>query len=363
MSAILDKLTVTGFKSIREMNVELSRLNILIGGNGAGKTNFISLFKLLSAIVDSKLQEFVARGGGAGKFLYNGPKVTEFITIDLEFGENLYKATLHPNESDELFFSEEIVYVWDRLRYPRPYNKSLGAGQREGRVATSDERIARYVRSSISNWHIYHFHDTSETARLKQPSDVNDNRALASDARNLASFLLLLREGFPKVYKQIVDVVRLAAPFFDDFVLRPMPLQADKIRLEWTQKGSDVLLGPNDFSDGTLRFICLAVALLQPTPPSTILIDEPELGLHPYAITLLASLLRGAATRMQIVASTQSVPLVNQFTPSDLLIVDRLNGSSTFRKLDSKQFDIWLDDYGMGDLWEKNVLGGRPSYA
>jgi predicted ATPase len=359
----LNKIELRGFKSIREMNLSLTQINTLIGANGAGKTNFISFFRLLGAVVDRRLQDFVARSGGANSLLYNGRKQTEQIYVKLEFGENLYEATLGVDNSDALYFVDETAYVWDRQRYDRPYEVGLGGGHRETRLFDTDNRVTRYVRDKIKSWRLYHFHDTSASAAVKQTGDIGNNAALSSDAGNLAAYLLLLRERYTANYRQIVDAVQLAAPFFDDFVLRPSPFDESKIRLEWRQKGADAVFGPNDFSDGTLRFICLTTALLQPQPPATMLIDEPELGLHPYAITLLTGLIRSASRRMQVVVSTQSVPLVNQFAPDEVVVVDRYETQSTFHRLESDSMSLWLEDYGLGDLWEKNVIGGRPTHA
>jgi len=183
---------------------------------------------------------------------------------------------------------------------------------------------------------------------------------LRSDAGNLAAFLYLLQKTSSTHYEVIRDTIRLVAPFFDDFVLRPMPENENKIRLEWREIGSDHPFLAHHLSDGTLRFICLATLLLQPKMPSTILIDEPELGLHPYAINVLASLMRSASKRSQLIVSTQSVTLVNQFEAEDLLVVDRKDHATTIERVDPERLTEWLEDYALGDLWEKNVLGGRP---
>jgi predicted ATPase len=195
---------------------------------------------------------------------------------------------------------------------------------------------------------------------MKQTGDINDNRVLHPDASNLAAFLYLLQETKSDYYRYIVETIRLVAPFFDDFVLRPNPFNENKIMLEWQEQGSETTFDATYLSDGTLRFMCLATLLLQPDLPATILIDEPELGLHPYAITVLANLLRSAATQTQVIVSTQSVPLVNQFVPEDIIVVDRQDGQSTFERRSTKDLADWLDEYGVGDLWEKNLLGGRP---
>jgi predicted ATPase len=191
---------------------------------------------------------------------------------------------------------------------------------------------------------------------------VHDNEYLRPDASNLAAFLFRLSEESPDVYEQIRKTIRLAIPFFDNFDLKPRKLKTEEeqIRLLWKQIDSDYSLWPSQLSDGSIRFICLVTALLQPTPPSTIIIDEPELGLHPYAITLLGALLRSASTRMQVIVSTQSVPLVNEFSINDLIVVERENSGTVFKRHEEEEFKNWLETYSVGELWEKNILGGRP---
>ena len=220
--------------------------------------------------------------------------------------------------------------------------------------------IASHVLHAFQSWKIYHFHDTSATAKVKQTGELADNDALRPDARNLAAFLFRLQETQPAAFLNIEDTVRLVAPFFGRFNLRPDRLNPKKIGLEWEEKSSDTYFDAHALSDGTLRFISLATLLLQPELPATILIDEPELGLHPYAVNVLADLFHSASTRTQLLVSTQSVTLVNQLSPEDVVIVDRKGGESEFRRLGEEEIATWLDEYSLGELWEKNVLGGRP---
>jgi predicted ATPase len=226
--------------------------------------------------------------------------------------------------------------------------------------------VPHYVYSAVSSWVVYHFHDTSATAGVRRQGPINDNEFLRSNAENLAAFLYRLSQTHQSTYAKIRDFVRLAAPFFDDFKLRPVPTNPELIQLEWLQKESDYPFRASQLSDGTLRFICLATALLQPQPPPTVLFDEPELGLHPVALTLLANIFQqlakqyGSYISQEVIVSTQSVPLLNEFAPEDVVVVDRKDGESTFRRLESASLSDWLEQYTLGELWQKNVVGGRP---
>jgi predicted ATPase len=370
----LDRIQVSGFKSIGSMDLSLNSLNVLIGANGAGKSNFIGVFDLLNQIVEERLQLFVGKAGGADALLHFGRKTTEEIVIHTSFGRNAYEVGLTSAAQDTLIFSKEIAYYHYHgqqfSQLPSPY--PMGSGHKETRLYEEPRRfhgsaaiadsvfIENHVLKNLKSWKVYHFHDTSDNAPVKQTGDMGDNALLRADAANLAAFLYLLQEKHPDNYARLVKTIRLAAPFFDDFVLRPSPLNPNKILLEWREVKSDAYFNVHALSDGTLRFICLATLLLQPNLPTTIIIDEPELGLHPYAIVLLASLMRGAATQTQVIVSTQSVSLVNQFAPEDIIIVDREAGQSTFKRLDTASIENWLEEYGLGELWEKNILGGRP---
>lgn len=354
----LARIQVAGLKSIRDQTLDLGTLNVLIGANGAGKSNFIEVFRLLNEIANENLRLFVARAGGAERLLHFGSKTTEEILVHLEFDQDVYLCRLGSAAGNTLIFEEERIFA-------PPFDKSLGVGQTETLLLDEMERygppsIAGRILTALRNWKVYHFHDTSASARVKQTGELADNVALRADAANLAAFLYRLQETDPGTFRNIVDTVRLVAPFLGDFDLRPDRLNPDKIKLEWREKGADTYFDAHALSDGTLRFLCLATLLLQPNPPATVLIDEPELGLHPYAIAVLADLLRSAAERTQIIVSTQSVTLVNQLSPEDIIVVDREGHESVFRRPSSADLESWLDGYALGELWEKNVLGGRP---
>jgi predicted ATPase len=160
----------------------------------------------------------------------------------------------------------------------------------------------------------------------------------------------------------ILRAVQRVAPFFDDFQLGPLRLNPDDIQLEWRHKNSDQYFDASSLSDGTLRFVALATLFLQPEDlrPSVILVDEPELGLHPYAIEMLASLIRQASVNTQVIVATQSSLLLDHFAPEDVLVANRVEGGTQLTRLKSEQLAAWLEDYSLGQLWEKNEFGGRP---
>jgi predicted ATPase len=373
MGEAIKKLTIEGFKSIQKLeDFELHSLNVLIGANGAGKSNFVRFFWLLRELIEQRLQKAIAMEGGADACLYMGPRITQRLVAKFYFGANGYEFELVPTVDNRLIFGDEATDFSGQLK--DHIRRSFGSGHFESLLrdrkddpgVRAQRGVPYHVFSTVSSWVVYHFHDTSATAGVRRQGPINDNEALRPNAENLAAFLFRIRQTNPIEYEKIRDIVRLAAPFFDDFKLRPVPTNPELIQLEWLQKDSEYPFRASQLSDGTLRFICLATALLQPFTPPTMLFDEPELGLHPYALTLLANLFQQAARQYgnyiskQVIVSTQSASLLNEFAPEDVIIVERSQGQSTFRRLERVDLSEWLKEYSLGELWQKNVLGGRP---
>lgn len=360
----LDRITLKGYKSILEMDLKLKPLNVLIGANGSGKSNFISFFKLLNHLVNENLQNAVGKSGGANTLFYFGSKKTEKIEFNLYFGPNSYRVIWEVSDTSKLYFSSEKLGFLG-AGYHSPLIENLGAGHFETEIRKESKRntrvvIADHVIRNLKEWKVYHFHDTSDTSKMKQDCPVNDNTYFREDASNLAAFLYKLKQNNPQNYKSILQTVQLVAPFIKDFNLAPLELDENKIRLTWEHVESDEFFDVSQLSDGTLRFICIAVLLLQPSLPYTIILDEPELGLHPFAINLLASLIESVSKKTQVIISTQSLLLLDNFEPEDIIVVDYVDNTSKFQRLNSDDLEDWLEDYSIGELWEKNLLGGRP---
>ena len=353
----LRKVQIKGYKSIASAEIELRDLNVVIGANGSGKSNLIGVFRLLERVLSHNLQLYVA--SEPDRLLHHGRKVTPTLELHCQFDQNAYGFKLKASQNSLVFETEQVSYD-GRFQY----GESLGAGHLESLLAQAAKenknRIPAYVLRKVKGLTVYHFHDTSDSAPAKQMANMGDIRSLRPDAANLAACLYAFQMINPDAFRHIEEHVRLVAPYFDRFVLEPSPLNENKIKLEWKQKGSDAYFDGYSLSDGTLRFICLATLLLQPTPPNLILLDEPELGLHPYAIHILAEMLEAASKRSQVLLATQSVTLLNQFAPADVLVAENVAGGTTFKRLDEPALAGWLADFSLGELWEKNVLGGRP---
>ncbi len=366
----LDTITVKGFKSIGSIEkLKLGAVNVVVGPNGSGKSNFIGVFSFLHAIRQGHLQDYVLKAGGAEKVLHFGSKVTPELEIHISFefedGLNQYQIVLQPTDADELVPSSEIVYYRDKTNTPfQLFTESLTREEKEAGISGPfPSEWEASVRSRFDRWRIYHFHDTSSNSAMKKTADLDDNDFLRADGSNLAPFLYYLQKKHKIAYSLIRRTVQRVVPFFDAFQLKPQKLNENKIKLEWRHKGSEAYFDASSFSDGTLRFIALATLFLQPEElrPSLILVDEPELGLHPYAITLLASLMKQASAKTQVIVSTQSPFLLDHFQPEDVLVADRVKGSTQFTRLEPKQLTKWLKKYSLGQLWEKNEIGGRPA--
>lgn len=349
---------IQNFKSIKDSGtVILKPLNVLIGANGVGKSNFISFFKLLNKLYNKELQLYIAQNGRADNFLFFGSKTSSFlkgsIVFDNEYS-NEYEFKLVPDQAGNLIIAEE----WSNTRQGNLQISNTGYAESE--LKSHSWYRSKYLRDNLGTLKIFHFHDTSFNARVKSPSNAQDYAYLQEDGGNLAAFLYRLQEKNPETFQMIERVIQSIAPFFDSFYLAPDEINQNQIFLRWREKGHEQLFNAHNLSDGTLRMICLTTLLLQPYPPATIIIDEPELGLHPFAITKLAGLIQSVADNTQMIISTQSVNLVNEFNPDDIVVVQREENDTVFIRQSEESLAVWLKDYSIGELWEKNILGGRP---
>ena len=351
---MLSRVIIDGYKSIQHTDVELRPINILIGSNGVGKTNFISFFKLINIIYEQRLHNYTMQNSAERLFHY-GLKQTSELKGYLAFGDNAYEVRLQARDNGSLFIAEERSYYQSSS-----FNVS---NIDESQIKNSSTYRDRWLRDYLQSYKIFHFHDTSKGAPLRSSANINDNRYLKTDGSNLPAFLFMLQEKYPKTLRRIELTIRSVMPYFRNFSLAPSLLDESQINLQWSDiENNEKYFDANDLSDGSIRFIALATLLLQPTLPKVIIIDEPELGLHPTAIVKLAGMIKSVASRgCQIIVSTQSVNLINNFDAEDIITVDRKDKQSTFNRLNNDTLQHWLNDYSLGELWTKSIINGQPT--
>lgn len=355
----MERIQINGYKSIKSLDLELRPINILIGANGSGKSNFLSFFEFLKHIYNRNLQEYIALKGGIDKYLYEGRKVTSEISTKLFFpNTNAYSFTLKAGEESFIFTKEELWY--DNPRYINPFGIATTNSESNLRLQTIER--ARYINGYLNSLEKYHFHDTSANSPFTKVSNINtDQFRLYDKGDNLAAFLHNIQEKNITAYHLITKTIQSIAPYFLDFILNPD--ENGNLRLLWKSKYGSQIYSVNDLSDGTIRFIALTTLFMQPELPKTIVIDEPELGLHPAAITKFSGLIKSAAAKdCQVIVATQSADLISHFEPEDIITVDQVKGESIFERLNSNSLKNWLEEYTLDDLWKRSIITtGQPN--
>ena len=357
---------IAGFCSLKDAVLEPGRLTLLIGPNGAGKSNLLQALRLIPLLRTRSLQSYVADHGFGAALLYYGPKTTEAIEIGVLIRDQgssyRYDARLAFASDDSLYFQTENA----ACLHPDGswVISTLGGGHRESKllVASPDDQTVAAVNRWLARMTFYHFHDTSAQSKLRTHARREDDRYPRSDGSNLAAYLLRLKDSDQdadrKSWQRINRHCRHIAPAIKE--LDPVAVNGS-VRLDWLDD-RDQRFGCHQLSDGTLRALALITVLSQPTErlPRLISIDEPELGLHPVAIALIAELCRSICRHTQIVLSTQSTELIDHFMVDEVVVVEREEGATSLKRLKKPDLRLWLEDYSLRDLYAKGVIGGTP---
>lgn len=378
--AMIESVRIQGFRSLADIEVELPgtlespRPAVLIGANGSGKSNFIRFFEMLSWMLRSRrLGEFIEKCGGADDQLFRGnaitPRMTAALRLRTTLGRNDYQFSLSYAHPDRFLFTQER-FRFSRLDVPGEADwQPLESGSREAKiveVAQSGESqevnpvTARVIVNLLRNCAVYQFHDTSDTSELKKNWDVFENNQLRSHGGNLAAVLYRLEHKDVRRYEMICRSIGRILPGFDRFAIEE---SYGKVLLRWRARWATKTIGAHLTSDGSLRFFALVTLLNLPPEmlPDVILLDEPELGLHPAAVTLIGGMIKSLSEERQVIVATQSPLLVDAFDLQDIVVLESEEGRTEFRKLDADKYRIWLEDsFTPGGLWQSNLLGGRP---
>ena len=371
----IESVTIKGFKSLADVKVSgLPQAAVLIGSNGSGKSNFMRFFEMLSWMLKSRqLGEFIARHGGADDQLFGGnartPRMEAEVSMQTQSGRNDYRFALAYGHPDRLLFTEEKFRFSRADYYGEAPWQSLDSGHLEANIVEAAQSsldlgvnptTARVIVNLLRNCTVYQFHDTSDTSDIKKTCDVSENHQLSSHGGNLAAVLHRLERQDVRRYELICSHIGRVLPGFDHFAIEQ---DYGKVLLRWRAKWTDKTLGAHLTSDGSLRFFALVTLLNLPPEmlPDVLLLDEPELGLHPSAVALIGGMIKSLSQEKQVIVATQSPQMVDQFELDEIFVFDLKDGQTHCHKLDPDGYQAWLEDgYASGDLWEKNLLGGRP---
>ncbi|MDR1111685.1 MAG: AAA family ATPase [Deltaproteobacteria bacterium] len=376
--APLERITIEGFKSFRNLKnfVFNPGLNILIGPNGAGKSNFIDFFRVMEQLSLRGLADYVGRYGRAETFFFQGTKTTRVINIEMVILGMTYSFSLLPTVEGRVEVKGESLSGTrddgSRIEGPRigpntnrPAESNLGSPTRVGGVV--DSKIPeRMILDVIAGWRAYHFRDTSPFSPLRKEASIFNSGELFADGSNLPAVLWGLKANRPQAYENIVLSMRQIMPVFDDFVLEPEQRDATQdrfVRLCWRERGSRYVYQPWQMSDGALCSLALVTVLRQPDPPPTIIIDEPELGLHPSTLDFMVGLMHWASEKTQLIVATQSPDLLRTMEPENVIVVHQRNGETTFERLEREPLSDWLKEYSLTELWLKNVIRTDPDHV
>ncbi len=370
----IDAIRIRGFRSLADVELaELPDTTVLIGANGSGKSNFIRFFEMVSWMLRARrLGEFVARHGGANDQLSHGDSRTDRLEAELslrtEAGRNDYRFVLVPAHPDRFIFAEEAFRFSDESLSTEARWQHLGAGREEAQIVEAaqtgqpdgvNRTTASVVVHLLRNCAVFQFHDTSDSSNFKKAWDIEDNNSLRSHGGNLSAVLYRLEHEDIARFEQICHHISRILPVFDRFQIEE---SFGRVMLRWTLKGAEETFGAHLTSDGSLRFFALVTLLNLPPEmlPDVIMLDEPELGLHPAAIALVANMIKSVATERQVIIATQSPLLVDAFGLDEIVVLELHDKRTEVRRLDADDYRIWLDDFTTGELWQKNLIGGRP---
>lgn len=365
----IHSLHIKGFRSLADVRIaKLPNPAVLLGANGSGKSNLLRFFEMVTSMLQQPgLGHFVQFHGGADDQLFQGTVATSRIDASVgllaEAAQHEYRFSLEYAHPDRLLFADEALgfgqaenMVWHRFggghdEAKLPYAKTETDG--------ACEIAARRFKGFFEHCVVHQFHDTSATSRLKVRWDAEESFRLLPHGGNLPSVLLYLSRHDKERFDAICYYVSRILPGFRRFEIEEAH---GKTLLRWQASGSSKTIGPHLTSDGSLRFFALVTLLNLPAEvlPEIVLLDEPELGLHASAITLIAEMVKSVALKRQVVVATQSPIFVDFFRPHELVVLELDAGQTLVRRPEELDLGPWLEEYTTGEIWRKNLIGGRP---
>ena len=374
----IESIKIQGFRSLADVELtDLPNAAVLIGPNGSGKSNvFLFLEMLRQMLRYRRLGEFVARHGGADDQLFGGSAVTSTLSGELQLsasnGHYFHKFSLPYVQPDQFFVERESIDFVPST-HPGPmgrltFNRDTESGlldlyevDESSNDVVNKELVQALneIREFFGSLAFHQFHNTDFNSNIKKSWDITDSVRLRPDGGNLAAVLYRLEQEDTKRYDYICNLINRILPTFDRFDLEE---SYGKVLLRWKAVGSDKTMGAHLTSDGSLRYFCLVTLLNLPEEmlPSVILLDEPELGLHPSAVGLVGAMIKRMSRHRQVIVATQSPLMLNEFDLGEVYVFDLKDGQTRVHRPDEEGLKNWVEEYSTGEIWLTNLIGGRP---
>jgi predicted ATPase len=341
-------------------SVELQPLNVLIGPNASGKSNLIEIIRLLHSLPDD-FARAVREAGGAAEIMWKGDRES-IAEIKVKIRYPPFKSTI--DYTIEFTAPGYFLHINDEKIQVTPSRKLIS--ELPARVSGATSLLAEvkdgyhypeivHLSKLLKDISIYKDWDFGRNAPVRMPQRPDlPGTVLLEDASNLG----LILNNYPRSIKdQIIERLRSVYDGIEDIVTR---IDGGTIQTSIKERGFYTAVPAIRFSEGTLRYLCLLALLLNPSPPSLICIEEPEIGLHPHVLPKIAELLIEASRRTQLIVTTHSDALISGLTevPESIIVCERDQDGSHLRRLDPEQIKPWLDRYALGDLWRMGEIGG-----
>jgi len=385
MTVGFTQLEVRGYRRLRQVELQLAPLNVLIGANGVGKSSVLDAVDLLAASAEGSLENAISEAGGISSLLtLDGRTDSLRFSLQLPIGTDQplkYELNISREgvgygirreqltQRQDLMLPDPFKFIDSRaghVLYHDPVEKNLvrpnwdykateTALSQVPRMYQTPEKFRQLLASSSA---LYHSLDVSFRAPVRLPQPLQPANTPGSDGSDLLPCLYTMRETDRDRYEAVEDALRIAFPTFERLDLPPAA--AGRLTLGWKDRNFTQPIYPHQLSEGTLRFLWLATLLQSPGLPAVTLIDEPEVSLHPEMLRLLAELLREASSRAQLIVATHSDRFVRFLQPKELVVCDLAeDGGMLVRRASDLDLDGWLADYALDELWSMGRLGGR----
>lgn len=392
----LTELSCWGFRSYPDRDMvralTMTPLSVLIGPNSSGKSNLLDMLLLISEAADQKLSDGVRRRNGMRSILWqNGAKEFGWELVlaaegafAAEEGPLHYRVVVRPRgESPSIALEEVAVEAKSGTRVLLSAMNGAVRLRAEGKPQlgpetplTSDSELAisqirdpqnyptlSRLRDYLASWAIYREFLTDEQSKMRQPQVASADTQLQPHGENLIAVLHQInnRTQYRPYNTGIRELLRLAFEDFEELYFPAEPGASGKIGLAWKDRSLSGDLDVSQLSDGMLRFLALSTLLAAPDLPPLVCVDEPEIGLHPALLHLVAGMAEKASARTQVILTTHSTQLINSLSrPEYVTVVERDKGATTLRRLDAGKLGAWLRDFTLGELWLQGEIGGRP---